>query len=96
MWVTDWKPHNVEKAIRACLSDLQLEYVDLYLIHWPNFFNLPEEEEEKRQEGYFFDYKGMVADDAKYRIGYSVENLKQTWGALEGIKNQVYLYIENE
>ena len=89
LWVTDWKPENVEKAIRRCLADLQLEYLDLYLIHWPTFFNLPEEEEKKRQEGDFFDYKGFVDDDANYRIGYQIENLKQTWGKMEELCKQV-------
>ena len=94
LWVTDWKSHNAAKAIKTCLSDLQLQYVDLYLIHWPYFFNLPEEEEAKRQEGYFFDYNGMVADDAKYRIGYNVENLKETWSAMEEISRQVRFILD--
>ena len=36
LWVVDWKPENVEKAAKQCLEDLQLDYIDLYLIHWPN------------------------------------------------------------
>lgn len=79
----------MEKAIHRCLEDLQLDYLDLYLIHWPTFFNLPEEEEEKRQKGDFFDYSGMVPDDEKYRLGYQIENLKQTWGKMEELKKQV-------
>ena len=33
LWVTDWKPEDMERAIKTCLDDLQLDYLDLYLIH---------------------------------------------------------------
>ena len=89
LWVVDWKPENVEKAAKQCLEDLQLAYIDLYLIHWPFFCNLPEEEEESRQKGYFFDYNGLVADDPSLRLGYNVENLKTTWHKMEELKERV-------
>ena len=86
LWVVDWRKENVERAIRQCLSDLQTDYVDLYLIHWPVACNLPEEEEEKRQDGYFFDYNGAQPDEPGRRLGYQIENLKETWGAMEKLK----------
>jgi diketogulonate reductase-like aldo/keto reductase len=35
LWLVDRRPERVEPAIRASLARLQLDYVDLYLIHWP-------------------------------------------------------------
>ncbi|XP_057419397.1 NAD(P)H-dependent 6'-deoxychalcone synthase-like [Lotus japonicus] len=35
LWVTENHPHLVLSALRKSLKTLQLEYLDLYLIHWP-------------------------------------------------------------
>lgn len=83
LWVTDWRPEDMERAIKTCLDDLQLDYLDLYLIHNAVFLNLAPEDEERRRKGYFFDYETIVPDDPKYRIGYSLDNLKLTWGKME-------------
>ncbi|KPA84194.1 putative mitochondrial aldo-keto reductase-like protein [Leptomonas pyrrhocoris] len=35
LWPTDQHPDHVETACRASLEALQLDYLDLYLVHWP-------------------------------------------------------------
>lgn len=38
LWNSFHAPEQVEPAIRKSLEDLQLDYLDLYLIHWPLAF----------------------------------------------------------
>lgn len=35
LWNTFHEPHQVERACRKSLDNLQLDYIDLYLIHFP-------------------------------------------------------------
>ncbi|RWW20233.1 hypothetical protein GW17_00015671 [Ensete ventricosum] len=35
LWCSDAHPHLVLPALRRTLRNLQLEYLDLYLVHWP-------------------------------------------------------------
>ena len=38
LWNSDHHPSRVQKAIERTLSDLQIDYLDLYLMHWPIAF----------------------------------------------------------
>ncbi|OOF96767.1 hypothetical protein ASPCADRAFT_129836 [Aspergillus carbonarius ITEM 5010] len=39
LWNTHHHPENVEAAVDKSLADLQTDYLDLYLIHWPVAFS---------------------------------------------------------
>ncbi|EOD36779.1 hypothetical protein EMIHUDRAFT_44147, partial [Emiliania huxleyi CCMP1516] len=38
LWNTKHEQRDVERALRHTLAQLQLEYLDLYLVHWPMAF----------------------------------------------------------
>jgi diketogulonate reductase-like aldo/keto reductase len=38
LWNNSHKPEDVEPALDASLKDLGMDYIDLYLMHWPSAF----------------------------------------------------------
>ncbi|RJE23096.1 aldehyde reductase [Aspergillus sclerotialis] len=38
LWNSQHSPDVVEKALDECLAELELDYLDLYLVHWPVAF----------------------------------------------------------
>lgn len=72
LWNSDHAPERVEIAIRKSLSDLQLDYLDLYLIHWPVAFKTGHEQ-------------ARTASDlaSLYEMPIS-----KTWQAMEQLQNE--------
>ena len=70
LWNSDHAPERVGPAIRRSLKDLQLDYLDLYLIHWPVAFKTGREQ-------------AKTADDL---ISLDEIPLIETWKAFEEIQ----------
>ena len=51
LWNTNHRPDRVEAAFEASLKRLQLDYLDLYLIHTPYAFQPGEDQDPRDQDG---------------------------------------------
>lgn len=80
LWNTCHRPEHVVQACKQTLADLQLDYLDLYLIHWPfawEYCGLPLNENT---------WKG-VDNTGDIRFDHGV-TLQQTWAAMESLVDQ--------
>ncbi|KAF3835645.1 hypothetical protein F7725_028203 [Dissostichus mawsoni] len=68
LWNTRHHQEDVEPALLKTLKDLKLEYLDLYLIHWPNAFQRGDVPFPRKEDG------NMLYDDIDYKL---------TWAAME-------------
>lgn len=71
LWNTNHRPDRVEAAFKASLDRLQLDYLDLYLIHTPFAFQPGDEQDPRNENGHII-----------YDLDVS---LYDTWKAMEGL-----------
>jgi diketogulonate reductase-like aldo/keto reductase len=71
LWNNNYRPERVQPACAASLKRLQLDYVDLYLIHTPFAFQPGDDQDPRDANGKVIYDQGMT--------------LLDTWRALEGL-----------
>jgi diketogulonate reductase-like aldo/keto reductase len=74
LWNNHHRPERVKPAFEASLKKLQLDYVDLYLIHTPFAFKPGEEQDPRDENGQVIYDEGVT--------------LLDTWRALENLMDQ--------
>jgi diketogulonate reductase-like aldo/keto reductase len=74
LWNNNHRPERVKPAFEASLKRLQLDYVDLYLIHTPFAFQPGDEQDPRDGNGQVIYDKGVT--------------LLDTWRALEGLVDE--------
>uniref|UniRef100_UPI00398EAB7C aldo-keto reductase family 1 member C15-like n=1 Tax=Pristiophorus japonicus TaxID=55135 RepID=UPI00398EAB7C len=73
VWMTYLSPDLVRNALTKTLKSLRLDYVDLYLIHWPMALKASEKE--------------LFPRDASGKILHENVDLRETWAVMEGCKD---------
>jgi diketogulonate reductase-like aldo/keto reductase len=74
LWNNNHRPERVKPAFEASLKRLQLDYVDLYLIHTPFAFQPGDEQDPRDENGKVIYDEGVT--------------LLDTWGALESLVDE--------
>ncbi|KAI2789281.1 D/L-glyceraldehyde reductase [Penicillium oxalicum] len=73
LWNNQHRPEVVEASLDACLAELELEYLDLYLVHWPVAF--------KQGDAYFPRIEGSTVEGGDVVIDDEV-SIVDTWKAM--------------
>ena len=83
LWNTYHRIEYVEMACRKSMDDLGVEYLDLYLIHWP--ISLPFVPIEERYPPGWINYDPQLNEGQPRMILDNGVTYRQTWQAMEGL-----------
>ncbi|KAK8790903.1 hypothetical protein WA158_005534 [Blastocystis sp. Blastoise] len=83
LFCEDFAPERLHRAFEQSRKDLQLDYIDLYLIHQPFERNIPAELEAQRDPNYYYSLPHNFEVPEKDRLGWNVERMTNTWRELE-------------
>ena len=98
-WPNWGAPENVERCLDACLKDMKLEYIDLYLAHWPLVLragpNLPDaratSDASNQERGIAVDGEGNPLVDWQHTVqsiasdNGKIGSFEQTWKAMQSL-----------
>lgn len=83
LWCTFMEPQHVQEACERTLNDLQLEYLDLYLIHFPIALKYVDPKV-RYPPGWAFDPTNPQPNDRNDAgLIYSNATIRETWEAME-------------
>jgi alcohol dehydrogenase (NADP+) len=72
LWCTMFQPEKVRKACEKSLKDLQLDYLDLYLLHWPYAYKV--------------DQSGQPVMKGKFHVLEHGFTTMDTWKAMQDLQ----------
>lgn len=87
MWNTKHAAKDVKPAFQQSLKDLQLDYLDLYLIHWPIAFKSGDIQFPKNEDGSL-----QYGDVHPFETWQEMEKLVDE-GLVRSIGKKITLYI---
>ena len=79
VWNTNHHPDHVESSVRKSISDLQCDYLDLLLMHWPLAW---------RHTGLDFKGGGGMPLDGEGKLQWANVPIIDTWRAMEALVDQ--------
>ena len=74
-------PEDVLPCVQKSLEDLQLDYLDLYLVHGPM----------ELKKGAFQRFPNFEEDD---KLGYDADRMAKTWQVSQSVILHVYMHIQ--